>query len=251
MKKKCLIITMLVVSALCFSSLSAYAFHLENTTLTADCNGYSVTGEVKGPYANWIMSNFCIQYTMTITNGTTTITRSGNAAFLVPPGLTNDDKVPFTITGGWGEEICGLDFEATGHIDLYAECRSDLFQVGQDLGPLYFDCPCDYGCTLTFGYWKTHSQYGPAPYDATWEQIQPNGENSNFFLSGKNWHQVLWTSPAGGSAYYILAHQYIAAVLNQKNGATSTTTVNLALATAQNFFAAHFPFSIFVQVYEE
>ncbi len=27
------------------------------------------------------------------------------------------------------------------------------------------------GCTLTRGYWQTHSAYGPAPYDATWAEI--------------------------------------------------------------------------------
>ena len=72
------------------------------------------------------------------------------------------------------------------------------------------------GCSLTPGYWKNHSQYGPAPYDATWAQV---GEDTIFFLSNQTWYEVLWTAPKKGNAYYILAHAYIAAYLNELNGA--------------------------------
>ena len=74
------------------------------------------------------------------------------------------------------------------------------------------------GCTLTPGYWKTHSEYGPAPYDDTWEKL-PDNADTLFFLSDQSYYEVLWTSPAGGNAYYILAHAYIAAELNFFNGA--------------------------------
>ncbi|MCK4560190.1 MAG: hypothetical protein KAV45_10425 [Calditrichia bacterium] len=77
------------------------------------------------------------------------------------------------------------------------------------------------GCTLTPGYWKTHSDYGPAPYDETWAEIggeiPPCEENTPFFNSGKSYYQVLWTPPKKGNAYYILAHAYIAAELNRLN----------------------------------
>ena len=73
------------------------------------------------------------------------------------------------------------------------------------------------GCTLTPGYWKTHSEFGPAPYDDTWAQL-PNGASTIFFLSGKTYYEVLWTSPAG-NAYYNLSFHYIAAGLNFMNGA--------------------------------
>jgi hypothetical protein len=77
------------------------------------------------------------------------------------------------------------------------------------------DVPCAEGCSLTPGYWKTHSRYGPAPYDSIWAMI---GEDTAFFFSGKSYYQALWTPPQG-NAYYILAHAYIAAKLNQLNGA--------------------------------
>ncbi|MFQ5924878.1 MAG: hypothetical protein ACE5IE_02645, partial [Dehalococcoidia bacterium] len=83
-------------------------------------------------------------------------------------------------------------------------------------------------CTLTPGYWKTHSIYGPAPYDATWALV---GEDSLFFDTGQSWYEVMWTPPAGGNAYYILAHHYIAAVLNELNGApTAAVAAELAHA---------------------
>jgi hypothetical protein len=72
------------------------------------------------------------------------------------------------------------------------------------------------GCTRSKGYWKTHSIYGPAPYDSTWALL---GEDSKFFLSNQSYYEVLWTPPRGGNAYYILAHQYTATELNFENGA--------------------------------
>ncbi len=76
------------------------------------------------------------------------------------------------------------------------------------------------GCTLTPGYWKTHSEFGPAPYNNTWAQL-PDGASTTFFLSGKTYYQVLWTSPRG-NAYYNLSFHYIAAGLNFLNGADPT-----------------------------
>jgi hypothetical protein len=100
--------------------------------------------------------------------------------------------------------------------------------------------PPEPGCTLTQGYWKTHSKYGPAPYDARWALI---GEDTAFFSSGKTWYQAINTSSAGGNAYYILARQYIAAKLNLAGGASSTPGVSSALAWADGFFASHAPVS--------
>jgi hypothetical protein len=94
------------------------------------------------------------------------------------------------------------------------------------------------GCTLTQGYWKTHSRYGPAPYDDTWSIV---GEDTPFYLSGQSWYQVLWTPPAGGQAYYILAHAYIATRLNLYNGASPTPEVLMALADTEVFFVTYTP----------
>jgi hypothetical protein len=87
--------------------------------------------------------------------------------------------------------------------------------TGVAVWTIHIYVPCDLGCTLTPGYWKTHSMYGPAPYDDTWALI---GEDTPFFLSGQSYYEVLWTPP-DDSAYYILAHAYIAAELNELNDA--------------------------------
>jgi len=105
---------------------------------------------------------------------------------------------------------------------------------------LKFDIPVtppSGGCTLTPGYWKTHSMYGPAPYDPTWALV---GENTAFFLSGQSYYQVLWEEPAGGHAYYILAHAYIAAELNFLNGADPSAAQS-AFDQATTLFNSYTP----------
>lgn len=86
------------------------------------------------------------------------------------------------------------------------------------------------GCTKTYGYWKTHTIYdGAKKQDKTWTQA--GGENQLFFKTGQSWYDVLMTTPSGGNAYYILAHQYIAATLNKTAGA-DTSVVNAHIAYA-------------------
>jgi len=83
------------------------------------------------------------------------------------------------------------------------------------------------GCTYTQGYWGNKpGVVWPAEFDRT----------SLFFNSGLTWQQVLDAS-AGGNGYVILAKQYIAAVLNQANGADVPTGVQEILTLATGYFA--------------
>jgi len=89
--------------------------------------------------------------------------------------------------------------------------------------------PCEVisGCTYTKGYWGNKpGVVWPSPYSRT----------DTFFNSGQTWQQVLDTEPRG-NGYYILAHQYIAAVLNIANGASVPKgvldTLDLALEWLQ------------------
>lgn len=75
------------------------------------------------------------------------------------------------------------------------------------------------GCTYTIGYWKNH------PDD--W----PTDELSLY--SGEEAMEILWTSPKGGNAYLILAHQYIGAELNVVNGTSIPDDVLEAWYDAQ------------------
>jgi hypothetical protein len=97
--------------------------------------------------------------------------------------------------------------------------------------------PCGGGCTLTPGYWKTHSTFGPAPYDDTWASI---GESAPFFSSGLTYYEILWT-PTRGNAYYILARAYIAAELNQLNGASLDGGAGAAFGDATALFSLYTP----------
>ena len=100
------------------------------------------------------------------------------------------------------------------------------------------------GCTFTQGYWKTHSIYGPAgPADDAWNLLPGGlGPNTVFFLSGQTWLAVFNTS-GGGNAYYTLAKQYMAAVLNGLNGA-NTSSVAAAIASATTLFNTYTPAQI-------
>jgi hypothetical protein len=68
----------------------------------------------------------------------------------------------------------------------------------------------------------------------------PYSRDATFFLSGKTWQEVLDT-PAGGNGYYILAYQYIAAVLNIKNGAAVPEGVEETLNSAYDWFVSSGP----------
>jgi hypothetical protein len=120
---------------------------------------------------------------------------------------------------------------------------NDWQKTGESCWIVKVDVPCP-GCTLTQGYWKTHSSFGNATideeiYKKTWGSgaaLIPQGEDTPFFHSGQSWGEVMWTPPAKGNAYYILAHQWIAAYLNVLNGASLPT----AVATAWNDALAEF-----------
>lgn len=120
---------------------------------------------------------------------------------------------------------------------------NDTGTVGEDSWTVLITVPCEGGCTLTPGYWKTHSEHGPAPYDDTWAML-PNGADTIFFLSEQTYHEVLWTSPRRGNAYYILAHQYIAAELNVLNGAVIPGDVLDAWNEATGLFETYTPHDI-------
>lgn len=123
------------------------------------------------------------------------------------------------------DPVEGDEFETDGYDQVIA-CKN-------------VDTDSEGGCSLTQGYWKTHSTYGPAPYDATWALLGPDAEDTAFYSSGQSWYEVLWTAPRG-DAYYILAHQFIAAKLNALRG-TETSEVDTALADADALLAGAVP----------
>jgi hypothetical protein len=208
-------------------------------------------------------------YSASLTDGearlnTATVTTSGD----VPGGSDTADVIfddPTTVVdecivvtdsyGGnlgtvcVGDEELPKTFTYTRQVGPYATCGTDQVKntasfVTNDTGAggssswtVDVDVPCAGGCTLTPGYWKTHSTYGPASYDDTWAGI---GEDTEFFLSDKSYYEVLWTNPKG-NAYYILAHAYIAAQLNLLNGASAPDEVQDAFDLAEVLFIIYTP----------
>jgi hypothetical protein len=129
--------------------------------------------------------------------------------------------------------VCYADLPKTFEYPLpikYDECgeyeftntasfeTNDNGVTGSDGWTVNVSVPCAGGCTLTQGYWKTHSENGPAPYDDTWALLA-DGANTLFLESGASYYEVLWMEPKGGNAWIILSHQYIAAELNTLNEA--------------------------------
>lgn len=152
--------------------------------------------------------------------------------------IVDDDCTPSqTICVGNSLELnysCPITYNTCGqytYTNTASFTTNDNGETGSDFCTVAVNVPCQTGCTLTQGYWKTHSSYGPAPYDDNWANV---GENTPFYLSNKTWYQVLWTAPQG-NAYYNLAHQYIAAYLNVLNGASDAAVVN-ELACAVTLF---------------
>lgn len=95
------------------------------------------------------------------------------------------------------------------------------------------------GCTLTQGYWKTHSEYGKAPYDDTWASLS-DGADTLLPGSSQTWYEVFWTPPKKGNVWYQLAHQWMAAYLNVENEA-NPLALGGALADAEAWLNAHSP----------
>ncbi len=86
-------------------------------------------------------------------------------------------------------------------------------------------------CTYSQGYWESKpGVIWPSPLD----------RDSAFFISGQTWNTVA-TTPPGGNGYYILAKQYIAAVLNAANGANVPSGVQDILNLAGDWFTSNAP----------
>lgn len=162
-------------------------------------------------------------------NGTTDFTGTAAVSFSAATVTEVDEctQVSDTLGGALGTVCLGDEpktFTYSYKIGPYQVCGDYKVDntasfVTQDTGATGSSSPdgdgqCALlgGCTLTQGYWKTHSKYGPAPYDDAWALLMPNGEDTTFCLSNLSNYTVLWTNPRGGNAYYILAHQFIAAV---------------------------------------
>lgn len=143
-------------------------------------------------------------------------------------------EMPLTYTLEIGPYECGQDWQ---FVNTATFVTNDTAATGSDTATILVDVLCDAGCTLTPGYWKNHPACGSAPCDDTWKLLGELAQCTPFFKSGQTYLEVLWTPPKGNS-YYILAHAYIAAVLNRLNGASTTAIADTLLACEDWFETA-------------
>ncbi len=91
------------------------------------------------------------------------------------------------------------------------------------------------GCTLTQGYWKNHSwPVHPLFPPQTLDQWAADNDWT-FFDTGTDWKDIL-SVPTRGNEFYILAHQYIAAIMNGYNGAWVPPEVQAVLGNAYRWY---------------
>lgn len=204
-------------------SLQNYTYDYNKVATAAGTTSFSGTAEVSFASAAMHEIDKCVDVTDTLKGSLGTV-------------CLDDAPKTFEYTYTVGPyEACG-NYEVKNTAEFKTK---DKGLTGSASATVKITVPCAGGCTLTPGYWKTHSSYGPAPYDSTWELL---GEDTIFFLSGQTYYQVLWTPSAGGNAYYILARAYIAAKLNILNGA-DPAAVSAAMAWAETFFNTYTPSS--------
>lgn len=155
-----------------------------------------------------------------------------------PLAIHLDHSETFRYTRDITAHECG-EFDVHNTATIFNDVEIDSSSV-----TVHVTVPCDHGCTLTQGYWKTHADPSTKKFDTTWNLLPGGlGPNTTFFLSGQTWIQVFNTSPSG-NAYYQLAHQYMAAVLNMLNGASSTPAVDAAITSATTLFNTYTPAQI-------
>jgi hypothetical protein len=152
--------------------------------------------------------------------------------------LDSNGEYEFTYSLSFGKHPDAdviLECGDNSHPNTASFITNDMEATGESSWNVDATVACEEGCTLTQGYWKTHSEFGPAPYDDTWALLA-DGASTPFFDSGKTYYEILWTAPKKGDAYLILAHQYIAAELNMLNGASVPANVQTAFDAATDYF---------------
>jgi hypothetical protein len=150
---------------------------------------------------------------------------------------TGDNTVAATHSIDVGRDVCG-PYTARNVASFET---NDNHETGSAAWDVPVDITCSETCTLSPGYWASHTIYGPAAYpNSTWTSV--GGPDAPFFLSGQSWYQVFRES-RGGAGYYELARQYMAATLNtlqaSPNGVVPPPEAMQALSDAEGYFSSH------------
>jgi len=182
----------------------------------------------------------------------------GNNPWTLAPGGCTTVVISANILDYYaGLGICGVSADCgaptlvcgtTYVFRVFAHGDSD--HILSDKGPVpplqcsTADCPVG-GCTLTWGYWKTHGPEGCSPghQDNEWNvtSLTIGGQS----VSDAALCDIFHVNPAacgkgtGANAVAILEHQLIAAMLNKVNGAISCPFANAAITQANALLVGH------------
>jgi hypothetical protein len=159
----------------------------------ADCDGWSISGEVQFGSANTADVDYSI-----------TLWQEGLEEQTAEGSLMVDSGMPsFNVVGSWEGELCG-DFTVTGTVHMVAGSSEDTEEFSVD----EFTCICEESCTYTPGYWKNHEDDWPLL------TLTIGGD----LLDQEDLLEILNT-PTRHDATVILGHHLVAAMLNVASGA--------------------------------
>ena len=183
--------------------------------------GFWIDWTTQAEYAAKGWSGYAVYCTF---NGTPTLNVDGTTAYTLGPNETAQIEVGdfFDETGMWASDVGELDPSETYVFRIFA------MQNGTDgASPYSSDLSFStmvmdpQNCTYTQGYWKNHT--------AAWPTASITLGTVSYTAS-----QLLdiFNTPAKGNGLIFLAHQLIAARLNEANGATVPTNLQSAMAQA-------------------
>ena len=162
----------------------------------------------------------------------------GTGGANLPPSISQSTTFDFVVDL-YNHGACGESYPFTNAIALTESgprASGEPPQVRRDSTTLQVstgDCapkPAKVGCTLTVGYWKNHAW--PSDF---W--FMEEVSTMNFFDTPYTWQGILGVEPKG-DAYFILAHQYVAARLNQiGDGSYVPPEVVKTLQSAHDYFS--------------
>lgn len=203
-----LTVTFCLVFALSFS---ANASHFDNILLEADCEGFSITGQLCGNGTYHPVAT--VEYSVSLNNDGQIIDVSGAVDIPLTPGWSCD--VGVEISDYWGE-ICGDNIIVEGTVNVFA--GGSLHET-VSLDPIVLVCPCDVGCNRTPGYWKTHPEAWPV------EEITIGGATYS-----KEEAIAIMEMPVKGDKTYTMFDALVAAKLNVLAGSDDSCVAGIILA---------------------
>lgn len=155
-----------------------------------------------------------------------------------PPVCATDPDLEESWTFDAYDRTFGPDQCDQTHINTATVTPNDGGPIDQDQETFILEC--EQGCTLTQGFYKTHSEFGPAPYSTLWETpITPQEGDTPFFGTGYSWYEMFQLSPQGGNPYIKLAHQWMAAKLNWYWNGGAPAAVESALTQGEALLIAY------------